>query len=474
MSRFVILAALLSFAVAGRAQDIVVISDLHMGNGHGRNGDFLPTEDFRWTKDFQAFLDSLGNKVTLVLAGDTFELWENDTEHCASENIGCTSAELLHRLKTVLEAHREEVNALKGFAARGTNRVVIIPGNHDAGILFPDATATLLKEFASNRIEIAKDGYWISERRVLVEHGHQMDPANRFPSWPHPFTGSPKHLERPAGEQFVRDFFDAQERRFPVVDNFTSATAGLAYARQTPSVSLTRAARQFLSFYLHDLSWRQQGGFLSTPEGAIPEWDLSLTRKRDVGFLLTSVADADDKPLFDAFSADSIEFISDDELLDICDSRYLASARIGKERETQQCAMKNLSFTTMGAVKLVTHRDFLFELYLTNTISAYRNKGLLLGDVIYVYGHTHSAQAPAKGPFEHLTVANTGAWQRLISPRAVAALKIPAAYVLSTLTLDRLPACYPFILISGNDVALRYWTKQGSGYTALPNCPDRE
>src|SRR5258708_30906740 len=115
---------------------IVVISDLHLGPGERAIGEYYPQEDFQWGEDFVLFLDALhragGGKVTLVIAGDMFELWEAAVEKSCdayAPNFGCSEDEAAKRMARIVSAHRLELQALGAFASRGTNRVVIVPGN---------------------------------------------------------------------------------------------------------------------------------------------------------------------------------------------------------------------------------------------------------------------------------------------------------------------------------------------------------
>src|SRR6266446_10019438 len=119
---------------------VAVISDTHMGFGETDAGEWNPLEDFRWADEFVLFLNQIDrmsqNRVTLVLAGDTFELWQSDTPDCraAAPTLGCSEDEAVARIKRILTAHRVELQALGTFASHPANRLIFIPGNHDAAI----------------------------------------------------------------------------------------------------------------------------------------------------------------------------------------------------------------------------------------------------------------------------------------------------------------------------------------------------
>src|SRR5262245_47299771 len=175
---------------------VVIASDLHLGAGKGANGEWLPTEDFRWQDDFASFLraiDEAGKGATdLVLNGDTFELWQSATDDCRHRDpaLGCTEQETLDRLNRVIAAHTADISALGTFARSGTNRLILVPGDHDAALLLPAVAVLAGESFkAPGRVQVTR-GYWLSaDGAVYAEHGHQIpgDPYS-FTNWPAPFV----------------------------------------------------------------------------------------------------------------------------------------------------------------------------------------------------------------------------------------------------------------------------------------------
>ena len=120
------------------ARRVVVLSDLHMGEGRDATGVWSPFEDFRWSDEFELFLAALDAETevatNLVLNGDTFELVQAEGNDCSyrEQVLGCSEADALSRLTRVLDAHRGDVAALGAFARSGDNRLVLVPGDHDA------------------------------------------------------------------------------------------------------------------------------------------------------------------------------------------------------------------------------------------------------------------------------------------------------------------------------------------------------
>src|SRR5262249_9270305 len=124
---------------------IVVISDLHFGVGKiPRTDRWDPSEDFRWSHALATFLrhrsDWGQDRVDLVIAGDRLELWQpRRSELCASVGaaLGCTPTQMERLTRVVVDAHRADLAALGTFARQGSNRLRVIPGNHDAALMVP-------------------------------------------------------------------------------------------------------------------------------------------------------------------------------------------------------------------------------------------------------------------------------------------------------------------------------------------------
>src|SRR2546422_330483 len=71
-------AAGLTAQPAASSRAVVVVSDLHFGEGRDGSGAWHPYEDFRWPAEFAGFLKTIDEdgkgSVDLILNGDTFEL----------------------------------------------------------------------------------------------------------------------------------------------------------------------------------------------------------------------------------------------------------------------------------------------------------------------------------------------------------------------------------------------------------------
>lgn len=258
----------------------IFISDTHFGVGKV-DGHWHNFEDARWAPEFAAFLDEMDRigkgKADLILNGDTFELWQsldpNDCTAPTNKNVGCTQEGALKRLQRVLQFHQRELDAIAKFAKSGDNRVVIVPGNHDAALLYQGVANTVLKAInaPAERVRVAFEGYWLSpDSLIYAEHGQQIGKeVNKFDGWPQPFVeyqGS-KYLQRPWGEQFVQRFYNSFEGKYPIIDNLSEESIGVQYGIQAEGLgAVPQDMGRFVLFYLTQISWGQLGSSLAAPE----------------------------------------------------------------------------------------------------------------------------------------------------------------------------------------------------------------
>jgi UDP-2,3-diacylglucosamine pyrophosphatase LpxH len=465
---------------------IVAISDLHFGVGRD-NDAWHSMEDFRWGPEFQMFLDEVhkrgGGKVDLVIAGDAFELWQSRTPDCAPPNrdAGCSEAEALARLKAVVAAHATELRALGRFAAAGDNRVVFVPGNHDAALLFPAVAKAAIEATGDggSRVSVSASGYWLSPgKEVFVEHGHQMGKeVNKLRSWPRPFVGTnPARLERSWGEQFVQGFYNQYEAKYPIIDNVSEEGVGVRYAREVEGwVGTATAFGRFVQFYLTKLSLAQHVASLGKDSAS--GWDLGAVRKKGPAFFVESLPS--DDPLGQAirsgrpgFEADLSDF-SDEDLRVICDARaqiydFQLEKKVVQPTITK-CPVKDASLGAVGQAILKTPRSTIVSSYLAERFAELKaSAGLSRPFQTFIYGHTHLPDGGFKPmadshPDWNPMVLNTGAWQRTITPEQLDKLKcrVPAGGSIIELTPEDLPACYSAVFVApgaGSVPELRVWT----------------
>ena len=485
---------------AGSPRLAVFISDLHLGVGRTATGEWSAFEDFRWEVEFRRFLERVdregGGRTDLVLNGDTFELWQSLEQDCVylDPNLGCSEADALKRVRQVLSHHSGELQALRAFAVAGNNTVTIVPGNHDAALLFPAVADAVRNAIGApaDRLRIPTSGYWMSaDGLVYAEHGHQIGAeVNRFDGWPRPFVAGPggQHLRRPWGEKFVMDFYNQFEAKYPIIDNISEEQEAVRLATKAEGRLGTIAdSAEFIRFFLLGVSWDQFGSSLRG-DGMPPEWDIAGIRTTGgEAFILESFA-SDDPIRADLerrarqgglpLTAATLE---PDEIQAICDRRAAVRA-MQKEQNAPlsvtECPVKDPNLRAV-AQRLTRSRDEIFSKHLTQTANTLGRAASPFG--VFVYSHTHLVDVgfyplrSAGGAWDP-RVINTGAWQRVVSPRTIAKWGLSPGDALRK-TVDVLPACYSMVWIAPytNKPAaeIRSWRQAADGsWDFGPICED--
>jgi hypothetical protein len=505
-----------------RSRGIVVLSDMHMGIGRDKSGRWDPYEDFRWADDFALFLEAVdaegSGAVDLILNGDSFELLQSREADCTApkKDLGCTEPQALMRLERVLAAHGAEIEALGQFARSGSNRVVFVPGDHDAALLGPTIGRRLVSALGAPaaRVEVAASAYWLSpDGQVYAEHGHQIGfSAHKFETWPSPFVrrSGRDYLARPWGEQVIQDFYNRFEDRYPIVDNVAAAGTGLKYVLAADGVAdAGDVAPGLLRYFLLTMSWQQFRMELNDGEVQPPRWDIAQARAQGPSFLVSAMPDDDPfKPLAARALADgrlvkSMDEWTDDEIAAVCDYRAaLRRARRRFEPAVTQFAPRGpvvsecpRTAETRGGIfeYFWQSRDLVFARHLETV--ARRLPGPPRPIAVFVHGHTHlpdRAQtganmisggllkipmegfSPVRGALSPVAI-NGGAWQRTITPAQLDRIKternLSDRDLMRSLQPEELAPCYSFVHIppyAGKpEPSVRYWRQAAGGDWAL-------
>jgi UDP-2,3-diacylglucosamine pyrophosphatase LpxH len=542
------------------ARVAVLISDLHLGFGKvqapeptsSASAPWHRMEDFRWPVEFDAFLTSVekmwtkkGRPVDLVILGDFLELWqappgERDCIYDASgarvkgatgpfldlavrHNLSCNATDAETRANRVIAAHADVLARLGRFATQGDNRVVIVPGNHDAAFVFKDIQQATLKAIGAppGRASVATEGYWRSlDGQVVAEHGHFIKgDVNAYDAYPVqcldasdkavPCDGSKEqtYLARPWGEQFVQDYYDRYEDRFPIVDNITSEMAGLTEAVNASSgIERLKAVGRALKFLLLQQSWRQFGALLG-PDGQVikpANWSVKAIRdKGDDAFFEESLPANhplrnDVKQLRVSGELDlHLASLSDEEIVKVCDSRAAMRRSLPADQAPALCpgdpgtlgAIKAKLMTT-GAQRLA---DRMEEVRRTLAAPSEPGKKPGLDFGIYVYAHTHAVHGACKAhevlgrvvrardgvtPWRPIAY-NTGAWQRVVTPLRLSQMKSEKpTKPLSDYVPEDLPACFSMIVVTpgskdgGPSAQPWFWAKKLGYWNFTQSCPE--
>jgi hypothetical protein len=501
VSRLILIGFVLTIsAVSAIAQNnrlTVLISDTHLGVGKTADGRWHAYEDARWARDFTLFLEEINRegqgKTDLILNGDTFELWQSLQNDCiySGKDLGCAEADALNRVRTVLAAHRDELEAIRKFAVAGTNTVVIVPGNHDAALVFPKVASEILKAIGapSNRVKIPASGYWgSSDGQIYAEHGHQIgNDVNLFSNWPNPFIEKDGvvYLQRSWGEQFVQSFYNQFEVKYPILDNIMGDSVGVKYGVAAEGYTgLVRGIGKFLRFYLTQSSFAQLAQSLGNEKA--PLWDIAAIRRGGNRFLVESIASDDplrsaaENSLKEGSLGVELKELSDEEVEGICNLRAAMVANDIRDRRPARVTVCPQSSLGATATALVQSRDSIFRRYLETTLTRLRQAGAVHRFRLFIFSHTHVPES-SYSPFEQASsnwkpiVVNTGAWQRTISEQQLQRYMRDKGLKekdMLKMEPDNLPACYPVVVVapysSTPQSFLRYW-KETRGVWSFAN-----
>ncbi len=264
------------------------VSDFHLSEGRNpadglihRNEDFFQDVPFAQFVAHHVQLSRRGTAVEyynipwkLVVNGDIFdflqvvslpkegtdlfgvkgvrtykELRQNDREF----GLGTSSPEIVWKVGRIAQGHPTFFQALAWFVAQPGNELVLMKGNHDIELYWPDVQQRFRQLLADayrawretvvpnddlallplyeNMPDVLSMEYlqkhltfppsFLYEPGLFyVEHGCQYEPANAFKNFEDPrLPDAPDYIELPSGSLFVRYFFNKVEHIHPFADN---------------------------------------------------------------------------------------------------------------------------------------------------------------------------------------------------------------------------------------------------------------
>ncbi|MCK1511377.1 metallophosphoesterase [Bradyrhizobium sp. 190] len=469
---------------------LVFISDLHLGVGRRPDGSWDPTEDFRWPKALDGFLQEVSRRgqdqVDLVIVGDFLELWQPPASiPCkgTSADLGCTLDEMESLSRLVVAAHSDSLSILRAFAERGENRLHVVPGNHDATLRYERVWRPLgeVLNVTSGRINLVESGIWTSpDERIVAEHGHQigMD-VNRYEQWPRIVRreGGLQYVIRPWGELFVQRLFNEQEETYPIIDNLSPESAGARYRAADRGLwGSAKDIARFIFFNLWETSPKQRGASLGPEAIDKREWSIKVARTLGADLFLKALppedelsnqiqaggSNAEAVKAELAAMAKSISRVPDEAILHLCD--------LVADRGTPLCADPELG--QLGQHLFLAKAQILSRHFRARQLQFRAMR-------VFIYGHTHQFETPCSVALNDLisiTVANTGAFQRLIDEEGF--LRViggtPPWEGLRTLRLEQLPPRYTAVIVAdaNSNPEVYAWHMPEDGIGALVTAED--
>jgi metallophosphoesterase superfamily enzyme len=474
---------------AQKMRSIYVISDLHMGVGKAKGGDWHRLEDFRWPLAFEGFLQEISKAnpdgADLVIAGDFLELWQHPTVACTKlqdTECGCSIGEMKKIVGDVIAGHEPEFKAISRFLARGLNRVFVIPGNHDAALMEDEIWALVAMALPEGRegFQRVKSGTWFSaDGKVAVEHGHQHTfDANWLPDWPESVTkncADGKRFFRPWGENFVQTIYNEKEEEIPLIDNLIPESVGISIYSQYSELKGKKIEdiARFAIFNLLQTSPYQKIAALDAKkeQGALSNNSVKFCRCCMGEDLILESPEGQRNKLLYGISGTELEInfrrelrqqimsLDDDEIRDLCERVAVSTNYVLKanpdllhepdELKPSACRTVLCEGTLSTATKKILDPHGVHALKKRVSMLAKEKPSLL----IYAFGHTHEAKLNEPVPVKdgtRISAFNTGAFQRLADKDFLAAIKKTGERdidLIERISLDDLKACYTTLVI---------------------------
>jgi UDP-2,3-diacylglucosamine pyrophosphatase LpxH len=280
----------------GDPAELLVLSDLHLGEGRSReSGLYSVEEDFFADDAFARLIDHFlvrhqddPGGLTVVLNGDVFDfLTVNSVPAPDSEMTGSfevsareekfgldpTPEKSAFKLDVIAAGHPEFFTALSRVVAAG-HRLEILRGNHDLELFFP-AVKDRLREhlvdpaLGADRPAVERqvrfhEWFYLEPGRVYIEHGNQYEASNSIrypfrPLLPAPSGGQPS-LDYPLGSLFVRYFYNRVRRSNPYAPRVASFEQYVAFLLHYNMLDLIQVGREHYPFFVSALDPRATGG----------------------------------------------------------------------------------------------------------------------------------------------------------------------------------------------------------------------
>lgn len=210
---------------------VYVVSDLHLGgrsaDGHGR-GFQLNTHGSDFA-NFVKWTQTTGQRVELVLNGDTIDFLAEEMPTAPKwRALTSDPADAALKLTTILRREQEIVDALRTYMTNG-HRLVIILGNHDIELSFPQVRDVLRNALgvSGHDFTFIHDGEAYQIDDVLIEHGNLYDDWNyvdhsqllEYRSGLSRFDGSSSDaFSPPVGSTMVASVINPIKERYAFVD----------------------------------------------------------------------------------------------------------------------------------------------------------------------------------------------------------------------------------------------------------------
>ena len=257
---------------------------------------------------------------------------------------------------------------------------------------------------------------------------------------------------------FVQKIFNDVEDDYPLIDNISPESVGAKYRIADQGVAATaKDLGRFVLFNLFETSRSQLAKVLSLNENKPPEWNVALGRAAGHRLVVASLPDGDGFAALIASDSEagvSLQSTLDEQVRALPDEGVKQLCDLAAMSKKYPCIV-DLASNTMESL-LRSERQIVTP-HLKMRQETHRKM------VNFIYGHTHEYQVPWKAVLEgsSVTVANTGAFQRVVDEKGFNLRRkdktLSYSESLRKIMLDDLPACYTFVVIEDEGKPSKLW-----------------
>jgi UDP-2,3-diacylglucosamine pyrophosphatase LpxH len=256
------------------AHDLLVVSDVHLTDGREP-----AAGEAHLAPELERFLAAherhpqRGRHYRLILNGDLFDFLHVRIEPGEAlpfalkrseraRGPGTSAAKSVWRLKRILAANARTLEAFGRFLSAG-NEVVVLPGNHDLELYWPEVRAELTRALRAHTDDAGMTRFrvdpwfYYEPGLIYVEHGSQFDADNRAFRWlAAEVPDEPGELELPAGS-IINRYFTHRLGMGPFVGDTSQSALGYALwmARQFGFAKYFVLFTWYLSFCWRVVTW---------------------------------------------------------------------------------------------------------------------------------------------------------------------------------------------------------------------------
>lgn len=252
------------------ATTLVVVSDLHLGDGDARTENWRAGHQAAWERLLRLAPElAEGGPLDLVLNGDTFDLLQAAPPLDARDDTDAAVG--VAKLERIIAAHPAWFAALRAFLAAPGRTATFTTGNHDVELAFAPVRSLVRRAIGARvgAVRFCRARVYQPLPEVVIEHGCQTDPWNRiYDLWDAPDMArattddlevdTPAAADRaalplPFGSCYQYQVYLPIQRRLPYFDSFLPSLpqAGVVamvclYAPDLVVEAVRRARRLFM------------------------------------------------------------------------------------------------------------------------------------------------------------------------------------------------------------------------------------